>query len=518
MKNRNPTLKMESKLDRWTQLHSCVDRVVRQIKKLFYVEIERQMMDISKILPPHEKSDMEIVKIMPLLLKTRDIETATILCEQLPFWYSEKTSEYSQVFWTENHYFMYIVAEFLLRSMLNLPINPTLLYRLHSILDLKIRHRLSEFLSPVYYPFTISSLLLLFDYSNNSELTEKANHILHIIAHQLLHFTLRDGSMISPSGRSYQRHRNFSNGGHIHLFTNFLLQKPIPSTDQALSYALSSTSWKFHDSIDDILKDHEVHLQLTPSTVELLEYLSMINDDDLFVSILWSYGLYIPPKQYRKKVLSFMDRNNLWRHPHFKSLSRVRQLLCCCPLFWINFITDSYFVSPYVKGLWLTNSGIQIFREGDIIMTSLDHYNEGLPCFQQWPWMVNLSGIVLWCSFGNVSSSSILGNLEATTEASSSDILPMMRQISNQLFVEYKSPNKFIHWTMKNEYPVMRWPDDKFDESLSSSSGWTIGRKNNSVIGFRIHKKKVHIVVMDLVIRNMTIHSFQSHLESLSSP
>lgn len=52
---------------------------------------------------------------------------------------------------------------------------------------------------------------------------------------------------------------------------------------------------------------------------------------------------------------------------------------------------SSHFVRPFTRGAVLTDASIIVHKEGQVVLSSLGgNYNEGLPCFQQWPWAVNL--------------------------------------------------------------------------------------------------------------------------------
>lgn len=98
-----------------------------------------------------------------------------------------------QVFWTENHIAMSQSSELLLRDFLGLPVPPELLQRLENFLDLKLSLGMAEFLSPVYYPFTIVSLLNLYDYAMQparAALKTRCSELLDRISHQVRELTM----------------------------------------------------------------------------------------------------------------------------------------------------------------------------------------------------------------------------------------------------------------------------------------------------------------------------------------
>lgn len=472
-------------------------------------------MNMERILPPNEKSDMALTSAIPTIISTVDLDAGRRILNEVPMWYSEKTSNYSQVFWTENHYLMYTSAEYVLRRMLGEEIPPALEKRLHVSLDLKLKVGMAEFLSPVYYPLTIASILNLYDYSQCEGIKEKADKILNGITRQLLHFTMPDGSMVSPSGRSYARHRNTSTNQHIHQFIEFVSGRTVNGTsDQALYSTLTTTSWRPQDHVGD--NDKETSVILTPALDNLISILDRLvgrgmENLDIYVSILWSYGVYVPPSRaLRAMVVSFMDKYDLWSHPHFKSLNGVRKWLCCCASFWVGLVADLPFVSPYVQGLWLVGASATIYREGTVMMSSLTAYNEGLPCFQQWPWMVNLNGVVIWCGFGSTTNSTVFGN--ADTESSSSKILPIITQRSNYLMAKYNARSRFVQWATRSTRLEMRWPVELFNETLTTPNQWTIGRKNSAVVAYRIQSRMVEVKIMDLDVKGLTLDAFTASL------
>lgn len=460
------------------------------------------------ILPPHEKSDMALVTAIPGIIAGGFTDIAENILAELPFWYSEATNRYSQVFWTENHYIMYASSAYILSRFLGMDIDPVLRRRLDVFLELKASVGMAEFLSPVYYPFTIASLLNLYDYSRDDALREMADRALKIIAGQLLAVSLPDGKMISPSARSYERHRLASSGQHIHQFINFLFGFPIGgSSDQALHNTLTTTTWRYEPRGRQVSK-----MSLTSSLTSLIDALDRIigrEQEDIYVSMLWSYGVYVPPDApLRRMVVSFMDDKGLWDHPHFRPMRAVRRVLACCPSFWIGLAADSFLLRPYVEGLRLTGASLTTFREGRVILSSLASYNEGLPCFQQWPWMVNLSGVVVWCGFGDPSSR------QGLAETSSAKVLPIISHRGNVLVANYNARNLSVRISNINTRPLFRWPIEDMDEAWTTATGWVVGRKDSAIMGYKIRYNRVCVAVRDLAVSGTTAELFEAHLES----
>lgn len=463
------------------------------------------------ILPPNEKSDMALVAAIPGIIAGRFTGIAEKILDELPFWYSGETNRYSQVFWTENHYIMYASSAYVLSRFVGREEDLVLRRRLDVFLDLKGSVGMAEFLSPVYYPFTIASLLNLYDHSGDDALKEKADRMLKMMASQILAVSLPDGKMISPSARSYERHRLVSNGQHIHQFVNFLLGLPVGgSADQALHNTLSATTWRYEPRGRQVSK-----MSLTSPLTTLIDALDRIvgrDHLDIYVSLLWGYGVYVAPgATLRRMVVSFMDDKGLWDHPHFRSLRTTRRVLACCPSFWIGLAADSFLLRPYVEGLRLTGASLRIFREGRVILSSLADYNGGLPCFQQWPWMVNLAGVVIWCGFGDPSSS------QGLSETSSANVIPAISHRGNVLVANYNARHLTVRLTNLRTRPFFRWPVEEMDGAWVTATGWFVGLKDTAIMGYRIRHNRVCVAVRDLATSGTTAETFEAHLDSLDN-
>lgn len=91
------------------------------------------------------------------------------------------------MFWTENHFIMSQSSELLLRDFLGLPVPPAVLRRVETFVELKLSLGMAEFLSPVYYPFTIASLLNLYDYAApaRAALKKRCGELLDKISNQV---------------------------------------------------------------------------------------------------------------------------------------------------------------------------------------------------------------------------------------------------------------------------------------------------------------------------------------------
>lgn len=474
-------------------------------------------------------------RIRKIIDQNRRTLAQRILVES-SFWYHEGMRETSQVYWSENHYIMNTSCELLLREFLGMPIPDALLIRIRTFLKIKIRFGFAEFLSPVYLPFSIASLLNLYDYSKYCDIRESCEMLLNRLAICVLSITSLDGGIISPSGRSYARHRIKTTGLHLNQFTDFLRRgQPAPYDptlpEMALRETLATTYYRPSSSAYTYFTDEplDIRMSLTPTYDELLGCLEQEGDavsTDIFASMLWSHGIYIPKDMTSMtRIVDFMDTFGLWYHPHFQALRKVRSLFACdrrgtCFTRTAWCLSHSYIVQSFVHGAYLTNVIMYVHREGNLVMSSLEGYNEGLPCFQQWPFAINANGVPIYSTYGTTTQSviSCLGNQEANKEMSTARVMPRIRHVRNRVKITYKASNAILQLANANIQASVYMPLEELDEHGTHTDNhkhvWVYGRKGSVVVAYFIRgRSSVYFVVRDLQTFHLTM-SLSQFLES----
>lgn len=484
---------------------------------------------LDGILPPAECSDMLLTTRLRAILRNNERGIAERVMREYKFWYHDMMDTTSQVYWSENHYIMNCSCELLLREYLGYDIPEALLQRIRMFLTLKMDLGMAEFLSPVYLPFTIASLLNLYDYTTIQVIRDQCAYIMQRLGKGVLTVASMDGGIVSPSGRAYARHREKTTGLHLNLFIEFLRRgKPLPynplDAEMALREVLSSTSYRPPASVFTYhsIEPLDVDMTLSPSYDELLEFLHQDDEvtDDIFVSVLWSHGIYFPRDlESVRRVVTFMDAHGLWSHPHFKVLKRIRSIFSCskgqkCIVRALHALSNAYVVNDYVRGAYLTDATLRVHREGNVVLSSLVNYNHGLPSFQQWPFAINLDGIPIWSGYGAVNQGVIpcLGNPEAGKEMSTARVIPILSHIHNHLRVTYRSSNGMLRMCNTRLRPYVRWPTHEFDESGafmdSSRRHWEWARKGSACVAYYQHGNTIDFVIRDLTAFNTTILQF----------
>jgi hypothetical protein len=178
-----------------------------------------------------DKADFVLIKMIRLLYFSDEalLDAQTQIDQALarfPFWIhkDKESGQYGPIekiiFWSENHTFMFLSSAHLFyqrSKKLGLPClageREELLLRAY--LDAHVAFEgVYEILSCTYLPYTINSLLNLYDFSDDSTIKEKAKFLLDKITSQLLLVCNVDGICnLAASARQYPAFR-FRNHGH----------------------------------------------------------------------------------------------------------------------------------------------------------------------------------------------------------------------------------------------------------------------------------------------------------------
>lgn len=451
----------------------------------------------------------------------------------IAFWYPSRT----QVFWTENHYAMHVVAEFVLRRSFESDdtiLASTLYTRLYTYVDMKARIGFSEFLSPVYQPFTLAALINLYDELVSPstvsfrDLRQKCVQALNNAASAFLSVTLvtddDDITMIAPAGREYERHRLTTRNTHIGHFLSFILNGPFGEVyisrvkkageeGQALYQALLTTQFAFMRPVPFASSPSFIEKTLTPSLIELVSFLDRHTDitDDVYVTLMWTYGVYvIPSMHYLRRVNRMMHTKAVWSHNHFKGMAWVSYIP-----FFLSLLILLFSVSLVIffdLATWYVGATLAVYREEGCVMSSLRHFRPGLAPAQQWPWAVNVNGVPVWCAYGNASALGGVkgvGNKEASGETSSARVLPLIHHDGSLLYAHYTASSRMVWLWLRRLRPEMHWPrkgthtDSRlcFDDDgryRYQRDVWFWGRKKNSVVMYAIRDRRVLVHVTTL--------------------
>ncbi|MBK8660176.1 MAG: hypothetical protein IPN22_15245 [Bacteroidetes bacterium] len=148
-------------------------------------------------------SDFDIIQLIRILFLSTGQYDSKILpvLEDIPFWinYNDTVRNY----WSENHMIMWMGCDWLLHEKYNKPIDSTLRKRLVHYLDLKNEFGFYEFNSSVYAPYSLSGLLNLADFSQDTIIKKGAATAAQRLLTDLLLYTNDLGAFYPVAGRNY---------------------------------------------------------------------------------------------------------------------------------------------------------------------------------------------------------------------------------------------------------------------------------------------------------------------------
>lgn len=457
----------------------------------------------DQLFPAHETSDFSLTWVVRQICREKSIERAKQLVDDFSFWCHPEMHRTHQVFWTENHWLGYCSGNLLLLELLELD-HAEVMERISIFLKFKVDHGMSEFLSPVYLPYSISSLLNLFDFTKHEEIKEMSKTLIDRTTKLLLTFTLEDGSFFSPAGRIYPSYRRNLHHQHIHEIIQFVLNPDAVYSDrnsQRLLYkCLSSTTYSPpRDCLDNYnSKSFALDFRLTAQLSDVLDF--GIAHPEEKILMLWMHGAYALPETILDSIM-FIEENNLWKHPHFASLKPLRMLCCYSVKFLsscVRFVLNRSFFNPYSKFSLLTAASVHVFKEGNLILSSLKGFNENCPAAQQWPWTLNLSGIAVYSIFGR--NAACYGDMSRHRNAGK---MPHIEHSGRVIRLQYEKDSRILQRRV-----LLHWNTDAFDCHGFDCLLWAV--KSNAFVACHQKRLSMSIYVCNL---DITSHSIETAIQ-----
>ena len=176
-------------------------------------------------LPLRFTQDFQIVELIRVLFYSDSLYNNRILSvlDTIPFWINN--GDITRNYWSENHMIMWMSSEWLLHERFGRPIDNTLYPRLLHYLELKRDYGFYEFFSSTYSPYTLSGLLNLYDFSEDTIIKELAKEAAQKLLMDLLKPTTDLGVFYPAAGRNYPSKYESAYGQNhsslIYLLTGF---------------------------------------------------------------------------------------------------------------------------------------------------------------------------------------------------------------------------------------------------------------------------------------------------------
>jgi len=370
-----------------------------------------------------------------------------------------------QVYWSENHMILWTSSAYLMKQREGWEMDEYMEQRLNHYLDLKLRYGFYEFFSTDYYRFTLGSLLNLADFAEDPQIRDKATRAVKRMLKEMLMVFNDKGAFYPVAGRNYNNHyTRFTPKSLFWIITGkgpkrtstdydgaFLATSSIDLTDVAATY-----SSKINTSL--IQGHHQNENQTVHAGLPRHER----------TIFQWSAGGYFHPDTANDTAYT-VDHFGMQDRKEFKTLASAAWL----PDNWFNAI--SKIGATFSRGSSISRATIDIFKNKNVVLTSLDNFYPGYKGYQQWPWAATIEDIAVWTQTGNIPAGwAKYGGVSQNSH------LPKVQQEGNVALITY-FPNIEIRIGNANKCVTLHWPTDRFDEDTQSGQ-WLMARKNDSYI------------------------------------
>lgn len=390
---------------------------------------------------------------------------------ELDYWLTNGEDQY--VYWSENHMILWMSSAYLMRQREGWQMNSDLDQRLHHYLDLKLKYGFYEFFSSDYYRFTLGALLNLADFAEDNSIKTKATAAAKRMMNELLMVFNDRGAFYPAAGRNYMNHyTGFDPKAIFWIITGkgprrtsadyaggFLATSSITLDDVAATYSssINTTLVQGHHQNEKM----QIHAQFPRQQRTIFQ---------------WSSGGYFHPDTASDTAFT-ADYFDMEDRKEFKDLAQVAWL----PDSWMGSI--SKIAAVYSRGSSISKATIDVFKNRNVVLTSLDDFYPGYKGYQQWPWAATIEDIAVWTQTGDIP----LGwKKQGSGRLSQNSHFPMVQQEGNVALITY-FPKFEIRMSKADKGVNLYWPTERFDEHDEiyghRNGNWLVARKNDSYIG-----------------------------------
>ncbi|MCO5249251.1 MAG: T9SS type A sorting domain-containing protein [Chitinophagales bacterium] len=437
-------------------------------------EVDRSTLnDIIENMPTNGEFDFKLVQLVRILFFSHGEYDNLILpaIDTIPLWLTP--NEDTRVYWSENHAMMWLSSAWLLKEKYGIDKDPDLRKKIVHDLDLKIDYGYYEFFSSVYFPYTLSALLNLVDFSKDREIHDKAVLATDRLLTEILLLVNNKGVFFPATARNYRNYyENAYGNNHNHLI--YLLtgmgEKPEKATHAAAFLATSTYD------VQKVVESWSSTENLILKNGHSISDIGKINQDLSLVDRVvfqWSGGAFFHPK-VALETAQLLNDYNLWGHEEFKDFREFKNIpLNLAPI--LSEVASSISYSSVN-----TQANIAIFKNKGVTLSSIQNFWKGKAGYQQWPWSAAVDDIAVNAQTGDATQP--LGEHSITVNST----LPYIQQKDNLALIMYR-PHKSLKLFGRDKHDVvLMWDNDNFDEYREVGK-WIVGRRGNSYIGVLRH-------------------------------
>lgn len=430
------------------------------------------LQSVLNIIPTKSTSDFDIVKLVRILFLTNGEYDTLILntLNNIPFWLNQDDT--LRGYWSENHMIMWMSTDWLIHQKYGRPIDANLENRLRHYLRIKQQYGFYEFFSTTYLPYTLSGLLNLADFAQDSTIKQDAALAAQKLLGDLLLHTNNKGVTYPAAGRNFhgrytepygQNHNNL-----IYLLTG-MGAAPTAASHSGVFLATSTIP------VDSIIQSWKPEVDTLFSVGQPFDSTNALHnvqpspDRTLFK---WSMGGYFHPN-FVVETTDLIADYNIWRHVDFTAFNQLASL----PPALYPGLSNSLSVAS--KSTVLTGQRVAIFKKNQIALSSIQDYWKGKLGYQQFPCVANVGTTAVYTAVGNYDSTWLTGS-----GSNSNEHLPYVAQKKNVALLMYRPEPKPSLLPYFNNEVSLRWIGSDMDEQVTIGN-WLIGRQQQGYVAAR---------------------------------
>ena len=419
-------------------------------------------------------SDFDIIQLIRILNLTSGQYDAQILpvLYSVPYWinYNDTVRNY----WSENHMIMWMGCDWLLHEKYNKPIDSTLRKRLVHYLDLKNEFGYYEFNSSTYAPYSLSGLLNLADFAQDTIIKNGAATAAQRLLTDMLLFTNDLGAYFPVAGRNYpgKYYNPFyqNHSGLIYLLTG----KGAADNFSTAAAFLSSSSLP----VDTVIHSWQPKVYTSYYNGHSLDTSFILNSTQKFADravFQWSFGGYFHPAIVSNTVQVLND-SALWDQTDFSVLEPLRNIITpsSAPM-----LSESLGMAS--KSTVICEANITLFKNNSITLSSVSDFWKGKAGFQQYTCVANVGTSAVY-----VGSGEVFADWEDRSPDVQNTHLPYVAQKQNVALLMYRpepTPGLLPAY-FQNKDVALHWRNAEFDETVEDSL-WLLGRQQERYVAVR---------------------------------
>lgn len=419
-----------------------------------------------------ENPDFDLSKLIRVLFFTKEYDDKILTAmAQFPMWVTSGEDTYT--YWSENHMILWMSTHWLLSESYSW--NSTALRsRLVQYLNFKIEYGFYEFYSPTYFPYTLSGLLNLADFSQDKEIKGLATQASIALMSSISELVNDEGKFLPAAGRSYGgKYIDTNNHNHDRAVYVLLGLGDAPSSASAISSFVTTTGVDF-SGVEGGLKDYvnkSVSIGHTISEGTKLHKDKGLRRIDR-VMFQWSHGCYLHPDCVE-------DTNWAWNTFDLGAHSAFEELSAYIPSWGLAASGVANLATSFSRSSNLSSALVNIYKSEGATLSSIENYYGGYFGYQQFPLVAAVGDIAVFLQSGEVRDwDEREGDYFANTH------LPRVDQEGNLAMAVYW-PNAEI--TIGEAVAglstdvALFWPGEQYDERANAGS-WEIAARKGSYV------------------------------------